>query len=201
MNQNRHHRSTATVLGAAFIGCLITALTACAAPGSGDTGASAEGAPAPQPSATGPVPGQADQVRLTVLAGQVEEHLRQNHPDQYAGVVLNGDKLLVYRVPSKALDASLSAEFPDAPLRLRDAAHSARRLEALAQRVTGDIDYWTRKGVPITTVAPLADGSAVEVGTTDTEKASAELPERYGPVPLKFTEADPALPLPGATPS
>ncbi|GAA1277980.1 hypothetical protein GCM10009677_35210 [Sphaerisporangium rubeum] len=192
MNPNRHIRSATTVLGATFIGCLITALTACAAPGtpSGDTGASPEPptAPTSHPATTNPA-----QSQLLTLAGRVTEYLRQTHPAQYAGVALDGAKLVVYRIPSTSLDASLAAKFPDAPLTLHDADHSARQLEALAGRITADIDHWNRQGVPITTVAPLVDGSAVEIGTTDVERATAELPERYGPAPLKFTEANPTL--------
>lgn len=192
MNPNRHISSATTVLGATFIGCLITALTACAASGtpSGDTGASPRPptAPTSHPATTNPAQGQ-----LLTLAGRVTEYLRQTYPAQYAGVALDGAELVVYRVPSESLDASLAAKFPGAPVTLHDADHSARQLEALAERVTADIGHWTRQGIPITTVAPLADGSAVEIGTTHVERATAELPERYGPAPLKFTRADPAL--------
>jgi hypothetical protein len=198
MNAKRHIRTTATVLGAAL--CLAT-MAACATPG-GDTAASPEGPtpPAPQPTAASSAPtGRPGQVEAAVLVDRVSEYLRQTYPGQYAGVTLDGSKLVVYRVPSPTLDQALRAEFPTAPLELRDAAHSARRLEALAQRVTDDIDYWTRRGVPITTVTARSDGSAVEVGTTDLQKATAELPERYGPAPLEFTEASPTLPT--TTPS
>ncbi|MFC6081357.1 hypothetical protein [Sphaerisporangium aureirubrum] len=201
MNAKYHIRTTATVLGAAF--CLAVTMAACAAPG-GDTAASPEGPtpPAPQPTAASSAPtGRPGQVEAAVLADRVGEYLRQTYPDQYAGISIDGAKLIVYRVPSTTLDGALRTKFPTAPVELRDAAHSARRLEALAQRITDDIDYWTRKGVPITTVAARFDGSAVEIGTTDLQKATAELPERYGPAPLEFTEASPALPLPNATPS
>ncbi|MEU8380865.1 hypothetical protein [Streptosporangium sp. NPDC048865] len=198
MNTRNHIRTTATVLGAAL--CLATTMAACAAPG-GDTAASPEGPtpPVPRPAAASSTPtGQAE---APFLADRVSEYLRRTYPDQYAGTTVDGSKLIVYRVPSSALDSALRSRFPAVLVELRDAAHSARRLEALARRIIDDIDYWTRRGVPVTTVAARFDGAAVEIGTTDLRKAAAELPERYGPVPLRFTEASPALLLPTATPT
>ncbi|MFF5109633.1 hypothetical protein [Streptosporangium sp. NPDC000509] len=196
MNARNHIRTTATVLGATL--CLATTTAACATPG-GDTAAPPEGPTPSVPHLTAASSTPTGQAEAPFLADRVSEYLRRTYPDQYAGITVDGSKLIVYRVPSSTLDSALRSRFPAAPVELRDAAHSARRLEALAQRITDDIDYWTRKGVPITTVAARFDGAAVEIGTTDLRKATAELPERYGPVPLRFTEASPTLLLPTTT--
>ncbi|MFC4532514.1 hypothetical protein [Sphaerisporangium dianthi] len=166
-----------------------------AAPG---TGAPAPGTEGPGPSTGGPVPGTDGQERLAALAGQVEDYLRRRFPGHFASVVLDvpHHTVIVYRRPSARLDAALGHRFPKQPIRPRDAAHSARELDAIARRVTGDVRYWQARGVTITTIAVRPDGSAVEVGTTDVAKAARELPKRYGRAPLKFVKSTPTLVTP-----
>ncbi|GGK68100.1 hypothetical protein Sme01_13300 [Sphaerisporangium melleum] len=222
---NGKHRTRTAV---AFLGCVLTATTACAAatPPGGDAahpagtpapspeGPASSGAPGPGPGTPAPGPGDpaiagppsvgpspsrpsgtSGQQDLAALAGRVEGYLRQRFPGQYAGVVLDvrGRQVIVYRRPSAALDAALRREFPGAPLRPRDAAHSARELDKIARRVTADVPYWAARGITITSIAVLPDGAAVEVGTSDVAKATRELPKRYGRAPLKIIGATPTL--------
>ncbi|WP_371786577.1 hypothetical protein [Streptosporangium subroseum] len=184
MHPNRRTRSAAVALGAVLLGCLIAALAACGA-AAGDT-PTPTGSPNPRP------PGQ---VELGATAGTVGDYLRQDFPDHYAGMTLDSEKptVIVYRRPSSELDAALREKFRDVPIELRDAPHSARELDAIARRVTGDIGYWEGQGISITSIVALTDGSAVEVGTREVAKATVELPKRYGRAPIEITEINPML--------
>ncbi|MDH2429895.1 hypothetical protein [Sphaerisporangium sp. TRM90804] len=193
MDPTTRSRSAAT---SAVVALLVTAVAACGAPGTA-------GGPAPAPPGGGSslpekprTPGQPE---LALMASQIDAYLRESRPGEYAGIALDpaGGSLIVYRRESAGLDAALRQRFPGAPVEPRDAPHSLRELDALAETVRDDIPYWQERGVPITSVAARVDGTAVEVGTRDVARASAELPRRYGSsAPIDVVDADPALPTP-----
>ncbi|WP_182881245.1 hypothetical protein [Microbispora sp. H10949] len=193
-------RAGAALLGALAAGCLLTT-AACASPASGGGGPAAPGGAGGASDTTGRAVGDTsggapvDQVKLARTADRIDAILRRDFPRHYAGVVLapSGRRLIVYRRPSATLDAALRRRFPGAPVQIRDAPHAARELDALAARVRGDIGYWRRRGVSVTSVAVRPDGTAVEVGVTGVARASAALRRRYGSAPLKVVEAGPTL--------
>ncbi|MBB2910335.1 hypothetical protein FHS43_001598 [Streptosporangium becharense] len=187
MDSNHRTSRAVTVLTAALLYCLLTAVAACAAPGR----AGADG-PDPSPGGGSPRYGHAE---LDAAATRIDDYLRRDYPGHYAGVVLDtaAPAVVVYRRASAELDAALRGRFTGVPLRLRDAPHSARELNALAERVRGDADHWRRQGITITSVAARPDGTAVEVGTREVAKATVELPERYGRAPLRVFGENPTL--------
>ncbi|GAA2902510.1 hypothetical protein GCM10010517_68410 [Streptosporangium fragile] len=184
-----NHRTNRAVAGlaAALLSCLLTATAACAAPG-----ATGGGSPDPTPSGDSRRYGHAE---LEAAAARISAYLQREHPDHYAGIVLDpaGPAVIVYRRASAELDTALRRRFADVPLKLRDAPHAARELDALAERIRGDAEHWRRRGITITSVAARPDGTAVEVGTREVAKATAELPKRYGEAPLRVIGANPTL--------
>lgn len=147
------------------------------------TGCEPDGAGAPR---------KPDPSALTSAAERIDPYLRDAFPDHYAGLKIEPTALVVYRRPLRALDSSLRAKFTGTPLRLRDAAYSARYLQRLAELIRADTDYWRRRGIEITSLTPRFDGAAVQVGTRDEARAAAEMPKRYGRAPLRFSRVDPA---------
>ncbi|HEX8629912.1 MAG TPA: hypothetical protein VF755_17265, partial [Catenuloplanes sp.] len=69
-------------------------------------------------------------------------------PDSYAGLEVDQRQVhtVVYRVPSAGFDAFLRDVGPGACVIVRDAAHPARSLDALRDRVTADMPYWAGRG-------------------------------------------------------
>jgi hypothetical protein len=159
--------------------------------------------PSPSPSSTFRPPPTTDptfwqtQARLDELATRVEA-LAKLFPDVYAGVALEQEyaRLAVYRVPSAAFDTALRRELPGAPLRIVDAAHSSRELNALLDRVLADRAYWEGQGIALNELSPLYDGSCVQVGTQDVDTARRLFRLRYGPeAPIRIVPAEPAKAL------
>src|SRR5262249_35456761 len=97
--------------------------------------------------------------------------------------------------PLKDLDNWVLRDFRAECVELVDAAHSAAELQALVDRITNDIDSWEQTGIRISEVSPRFDGSAVEVGTVDVDKARVELPRRSG-TPIAIVVIDQARPQP-----
>ncbi|RCG31412.1 hypothetical protein DQ384_11950 [Sphaerisporangium album] len=197
---NADHRMA--LLGAALLGFVVIGVMACAAPvpSGGDAPRPAGTPDAPQPPggettdpSTGAATAPTGPQELGSLASAIETLLSHRFPDLYAGVALDqaGNQVIVYRRPSAELDAALRERFGTAAIKLRDAPHSARELQAIARRVTDDVAYWARHGIPITTVAARFDGTAVEVGTTEVAKAARDLPKRYGKAPLRIVKEEP----------
>ena len=79
---------------------------------------------------------------------------------------------------------------------VRDAGHSMKELGGWHDRVLADLPYWTHRGVHIVSVGARHDGSGVEIGVRDVEKARVELVGRYGAqAPLIFAESGPIRPF------
>jgi hypothetical protein len=133
------------------------------------------------------------QANLDDLAAKITR-FGARFPQAYAGLALETEygRLAVYRVPSAPFDTALRAEFPAAPLRLVNAAHSARELANLRDRVLGDEAYWKRKGVALNALSPLNDGSCLQVGTSKPDRARPLFRERYGPAPIQLIHSEPA---------
>ncbi|MFF5210421.1 hypothetical protein [Streptosporangium sp. NPDC000396] len=190
MHPTARTHPAAAIFATAFLGCLLTAMAACATSGTA-------GDDVPDPTGSGDSR-QYGQAELDAAATKIDAYLRQGFPGHYAGIVLDPARpaLIIYRRTSTALDAALRKWFGDVPVELRDAPYAARELEVLAKRIRGDAEDWRRQGLSITSVAVRPDGTAVEVGTHEVARATAELPKKYGQAPLVIIEAGPALPTP-----
>src|SRR4051812_28549369 len=135
----------------------------------------------------------ANQGALDELAGRVQPSSVKHFAGVYAGVEIRSEsnRIRVYRVPSADFDAWILREFASVCVEIADARHSRQDLIALRQRIIADADYWNARGIPINGIAVPADGSAVQVTTTDIAKASHELPARYGAdAPITITYGD-----------
>jgi hypothetical protein len=136
-----------------------------------------------------PIP--ANQQVLDALAERVESTATERYADIYAGVMIvpETDRIRVFRKPGPAFDAWISDTFATDCVEIVDAAHANRDLRALQDRISDDFAYWRSNGVRINSVFAKVDGSAVEVGTQDTERARTELPKRYGAdAPIQVVE-------------
>ncbi|MEU2627160.1 hypothetical protein, partial [Kitasatospora sp. NPDC007106] len=99
-------------------------------------------------------------------------------------------QVLVFRVPGSDLDARLSAALGGAAadLRFRDAPHSQFDLGRVCTEVMRDTGYWRERGVEITGVGKLVDGTGIAVGTPQADTARADLVARYRPYAVEVVE-------------
>ena len=185
--------------GPLLVGALLVALAGCAQPDNAASGgpvqtAGCATATSPPAMTIDGTPQPANQEALDALAGRVEPVAKTRFAAVYTGLELRSaqNRLRVYRVPSGAFDKWLTGAFADDCIEVVDAAHSARELNALVDRITGDIAYWTSQHIPIGTVSPRVDGSGVDVTTTQVARASTALVQRYGTaVPITVTYGEP----------
>jgi hypothetical protein len=114
------------------------------------------------------------------LARRVEEHMQQRYGEHYAGVEVSNGRVVLYRKPSPQVDAAARALAGGTTVVIRDAPHSARELERLRDSVLADAEQLRRLGVVLSSVAVRHDGTAVEIGAVDVERARRELARRHG---------------------
>lgn len=189
------------VRSALVIGVLLIALAGCARPdqAGGETGgpvATAGCATATSPPAMSidGTPQPANQEALDNLAGRVQSVAQTRFADVYTGLELRSEqnRVRVYRVPSADFDSWLVKAFAAECVEVVDADHSAKELNALVDRITGDQAYWQSQHIPISTISPRVDGSGVDVTTTEVARASAALIQRYGTaVPIAVVYGEP----------
>ena len=142
-------------------------------------------------------PQPANQEALDELAGRVQTYAEAHFADVYTGLELRSavDRIRVYRKPSAGFDAWITREFAKDCVEVVAAKYSRPELDSLATRIMDDRDYWTAKGISISTVAVKVDGSGVEVGTTNVVQARRELPPYYGAaVTITVVYQDPVVP-------
>ncbi len=134
------------------------------------------------------------------LATRVEEQ-GNRYPDQYAGLEVTPDGIVVYRKPGGGLDAAVRAVVAGANISFRDASHTRAELTPLAERITADAEYWKAQGIPVWSVAVRHDGSGVEVGTPAGDRLLVAARIRYGataPIIVQPMTSQPStLPLGG----
>jgi hypothetical protein len=116
-------------------------------------------------------------------AGRVDQLGHERFPAQYAGVELSAGHVVVYRKASTGFDQAIRDLHLPAEVVVRDAPYSAAELQALAERIQGDISYWQGLGIPINTVDARQDGRAVEVGTDRPDRVRQQFSQRYGATP------------------
>jgi hypothetical protein len=136
--------------------------------------------------------------KLGDVMARIDQAGHADFPDSYAGVEVDEARVraIVYRVPSATFDDFIRRTAEDVCLVVRDTAHTAVDLAFWHDRVMADLAYWTHHGIRIVTVGARHDGSGVEVGTRDLERAKRELPARYGSrAPLFFVDQAPVRPM------
>jgi hypothetical protein len=135
---------------------------------------------------------------LDAAIARIDRGGRGDFKDSYAGLEVDQEhvRAVVYRVPSAHFDDFIRQAAESACIVVRDAAHSSADLATWHDRVLADLSFWTARGIRIVTIGARHDGTGVEVGTQDIERARLELPARYGSrAPLIFVEQGPVRPL------
>jgi hypothetical protein len=123
---------------------------------------------------------------------------RDEFADSFAGLEVDQERVraVVYRVPSEAFDDFIRRTAGNACIVVRDARHSSNDLAAWHDRVVADLPFWSHQGIRIVSIGARHDGSGVEIGATEVERASRELTIRYGAqAPLLFEDQAPVRPL------
>jgi hypothetical protein len=136
--------------------------------------------------------------KLDAVMTEIEKAGRRDYADSYAGLSVDQEhvRAYVYRVPSATFDDFIRRAAEDVCILVRDAANTAVDLSYWHDRVLADLAYWTNEGIRIVSVGARHDGSAVDIGTRDVERARRELSARYGArAPLHFLEEGPVRPL------
>jgi hypothetical protein len=140
--------------------------------------------------------------KLDAVIARIDQAGRGDHAGSFAGLEVDQERVraLVYRVPSATFDDFIRQAAEDVCVVVRDAEHSAADLAYWHDRVVADLPYWSHQGLRIVTVGARHDGSALEIGARDAERAERELRARYGPeAPLRIVEEGPVRPLPSST--
>jgi hypothetical protein len=135
---------------------------------------------------------------LDAAIGRIDHGGRNDFRDSYAGIEVDQDlvRAVVYRVPSARFDDFIRQAAENTCIVVRDAPHSTADLGVWHDKVLSDLSFWTARGIRIVTIGARHDGSAVEIGTQDLDRARLELPARYGSrAPLVFVDQGPVRPL------
>jgi hypothetical protein len=135
---------------------------------------------------------------LDAAIGRIDQAGRDDFKDSYAGLEVDQEhvRAVVYRVPSDGFDDFIRQAAQNACIVVRDAPHSAADLGVWHDRVLADLSFWTARGIRIVTIGARHDGTGVEIGTQDVDRARLELPARYGSrAPLLFVQQGPVQPL------
>ncbi|MEV6843373.1 hypothetical protein [Actinoplanes sp. NPDC051411] len=135
---------------------------------------------------------------LDAAITRIDQGGRHDFRESYAGIEVDQERVraLVYRVPSAPFDDFIRQAAQNTCIVVRDAPHSAADLGTWHDRIVADLSFWTARGIRIVTIGARHDGSGVEVGTQDPDRARLELPARYGSrAPLVIVDAAPVQPF------
>jgi hypothetical protein len=135
---------------------------------------------------------------LDAAIARIDGGGRGDFKDSYAGLEVDQQlvRAVVYRVPSAQFDDFIRQAAGTACIVVRDAPNSVADLSIWHDRVLADLAFWTARGIRIATIGARHDGTGVEIGTQDVDRARLELPARYGSrAPLVFVQEGPVIPL------
>jgi hypothetical protein len=155
---------------------------------------------APAPIVTGGATMYPTTEGMDSVIGQLQQRGEVEFADSFAGLEVVPDQgyAIVYRVPSATFDQMVKSISNGQCVHIRDAPYTAKALRDLAEKIGGDFEYWRAQGIPVNSVGPLHDGTAVEVGVEASalDRAKVELPKRYGLTPpMKIVEGAAAIPM------
>jgi len=147
-------------------------------------------------------PQPSNQEALGALAERIRPLVEEPYAEVFGYLSMEHatNRIVVYRKPSAELDALILDRFRADCVELRDVAYSAVETKALADRIADDAPYWRGKGIEIYTVGMNDDWSVMEVQVreADVDKATAELPKRYGAtIPIVVMKGEPITLLTG----
>jgi hypothetical protein len=140
---------------------------------------------------------------LDAATAAIDRAGRESFPDSYAGLEVDQERVraVVYRVPSDPFDDVVRQSAQATCVEVRDAEHALRELTGWHDRIVADLPSWPAEGVQIVTVGARHDGTGVEVGVRDVQRARDRLVARYGAAaPLIIVEQDPVVPIRAADP-
>lgn len=96
--------------------------------------------------------------RTSDAANRLEPMLRETWSGSFAGLEIDGNRLVIYRKPDAHLDAAVREHASGVEVEFRDARYSIDDLEPIVDRVNADRPYWRQRGIQVQTVTPLPDG-------------------------------------------
>lgn len=179
----RPHLLTLLLLGTVLVGCGNEA---------------AGGQPLPGAPYSSPVPSGGDPA-VSAAADRLSPMLKRDFASTFSGLVVDhaARVVYVYRIPDAALDARVRGEVTSVTVELRDGKMNLRDAEALRDRVMADSAYWKRQGIKINGAGPNADGSGVNVMTSEGSAGERDqLVKRYGTDAITVTKESPAIMVP-----
>jgi hypothetical protein len=124
---------------------------------------------------------------MDTVAHELEPILRTTHGDSFAGLRVDeaSNTLVIYRRPDADVDAYVQSFADGVRVDLRAAPLSLNQMLRVGEAIMADRDYWLGQQVDINGVAPVVDGSAVDVLVGgDTDAALAKLRPHYPETPL-----------------
>ncbi len=134
--------------------------------------------------------------RVGEAANRLEPMLRDSWSGSFAGLEVDGNRLIIYRKPDAGLDAAVREHASNVEIEFRDAQHSTDDLRPLVDRVNADRPYWRQRGFEVRAVSPRTDGSGVEVllSANDLDQGRDTFRQRYPGVPLILVAAHGVVP-------
>ncbi|MER7460400.1 hypothetical protein [Micromonospora sp. NPDC126480] len=138
------------------------------------------------PSSASAFPNQGE---LEQIAAEVSKLGQGELASLYAGVAIDvqDDRVDVWAKDPTRFEAAIDAMPWRQRIRLHPAAHAAAELEPTFQRILQDQDHWRTQGLPVVQSGVRHDGSCIEVGTPDPQRAEREFRQRYPGVPMCFS--------------
>jgi hypothetical protein len=138
---------------------------------------------------------------LSELAGTVGMWAESEYGEIFAGLAMDAsdDKIYVWRTESPPMSAAFDRAIRALPdsgkIVIYCAPYSKRQLLAWMAELSRDQAHWESRGLPLNSIGPVSDGTCVQVGTEDPDRAARELPAAYPEIPLCFIEIGPSIPF------
>ncbi|MEV6814339.1 hypothetical protein AB0M52_19750, partial [Micromonospora sp. NPDC051296] len=99
---------------------------------------------------------------------------------------MHDDRVDVWATDPPRFAAAIDAMPWGQRIRLHPARHAAADLEPTHERILQEQDHWRQQGLPVVQSGVRHDGSCIEVGTPDPQRAEREFLQRYPGVPMCF---------------
>ncbi len=140
-----------------------------------------------------PSPGSSN-TDIGALLQRMQPYVSAHFNDVYAGGSYTEvpGTLRVYRKPSAAFDTWIMEEFAQDCVEVVDAEYSLAEMNNFIARFWDDADYWSERGIGITTIHGDAKNGVLEVTVTpeSVDQARQEMPARFPDVPIEVKAAN-----------